>query len=227
MKPRILVARAIFPDVVARLATHFEVESNQDDQVFTAAELQQKLADKDGLLATGSERVTAALIAAAPRLQGGLQHGGRLQQYRCRGGQPRRRPGDQHARRAEPDHRRFRLGAADGGRAPRHRVGALAARRPLEEMELRRLPRRRRPRFDARHHRHGPHRPGHRAPLDRLRHAGALSQPLAPAAGTGGARQSRAIRQQGRGIAPGRPPDAGAAVFASSRTTRSAPPNWR
>jgi glyoxylate reductase len=69
MKPRILVARAIFPDVVARLVAHFEVESNQDDQVFSAAELQRKLADKDGLLATGSERVTAELIAAAPRLR--------------------------------------------------------------------------------------------------------------------------------------------------------------
>ena len=32
-KPRILVARAIFPEVVERLAQHFEVESNPDDVI--------------------------------------------------------------------------------------------------------------------------------------------------------------------------------------------------
>ncbi|HTN64562.1 MAG TPA: D-glycerate dehydrogenase [Burkholderiaceae bacterium] len=69
MKPRILIARAIFPEVIERLAAHFEVESNQDDRVFSAAELQQKLRDKDGLLATGSERVTAELIGAGTRLK--------------------------------------------------------------------------------------------------------------------------------------------------------------
>lgn len=69
MKPRILVARAVFPDVVARLERHFEVESNQADQVFSVEELIRKLQDKDGLFSTMSERISAEVIAAAPRLK--------------------------------------------------------------------------------------------------------------------------------------------------------------
>ena len=38
-KPRILVARAIFPDIVDRLREHFDVEANPDDVIWTPAEL--------------------------------------------------------------------------------------------------------------------------------------------------------------------------------------------
>ncbi|MGB6054682.1 MAG: D-glycerate dehydrogenase, partial [Burkholderiaceae bacterium] len=69
MTARILVARAIFPDLLARLEAQFEVEANQEDRVFSADELRQKLADKDGVLTTASERVTAELLAAGPRLK--------------------------------------------------------------------------------------------------------------------------------------------------------------
>lgn len=69
MKPRILVARAIFPDVVERLAKQFEVESNPDDRIFSGAELLQKASDKDAILTTASERVTAELIGSAGRLK--------------------------------------------------------------------------------------------------------------------------------------------------------------
>jgi glyoxylate reductase len=69
MKSKILVARAIFPDIVARMEQHFEVESNQEDRVFSETELAAKLADKDGLFATLSERVSASVIAASPRLK--------------------------------------------------------------------------------------------------------------------------------------------------------------
>jgi glyoxylate/hydroxypyruvate/2-ketogluconate reductase len=69
MKPRILVARAIFPEVVERLAAQFEVESNPDDRIFSAAELQEKVRDKDAILTTASERVTAELIGSASRLK--------------------------------------------------------------------------------------------------------------------------------------------------------------
>ena len=68
-KPRILVARDIFPEVVQRLSQHFEVESNPDDVIWSPAELAQRLADKDGALTTGSQRVDAALLAASPRLR--------------------------------------------------------------------------------------------------------------------------------------------------------------
>jgi len=67
--PRILVARNIFPEVVKRLSQHFEVESNPEDIIWTPAELAERLKDKDGVLTTGSQRVDAALLAAAPRLR--------------------------------------------------------------------------------------------------------------------------------------------------------------
>jgi glyoxylate/hydroxypyruvate/2-ketogluconate reductase len=69
MKPKVLVTRAIFPDVIERLAQHCEVEANQDDRIFSAAELVDKLRDKDGVFSTLSERIDAALLAACPRLQ--------------------------------------------------------------------------------------------------------------------------------------------------------------
>ncbi len=68
-KPRILVARAIFPEVIERLAQHFEVEVNVHDDIWSPAEFAAHLRDKDGVLTTGSERIDAALLAACPRLR--------------------------------------------------------------------------------------------------------------------------------------------------------------
>jgi gluconate 2-dehydrogenase len=69
MRQKILVARAVFPSVIARLESHFEVESNQEDRVFSAHDLVEKMRDKDALLATGSERISAQTIAASPTLK--------------------------------------------------------------------------------------------------------------------------------------------------------------
>ena len=69
MRQKILIARAVFPDVIARLAERFDVESNQDDHIHSAAELAEKIRDKDAVYITGSERMSAELIAAAPRLK--------------------------------------------------------------------------------------------------------------------------------------------------------------
>jgi glyoxylate/hydroxypyruvate/2-ketogluconate reductase len=68
-KPRILVARAVFPETLARLDAHFELETNQADEVFTPAELTAKLRDKVGVFTTGSERIDAAVLAACPQLK--------------------------------------------------------------------------------------------------------------------------------------------------------------
>ena len=68
-QPKILVARAIFPDVVERLAQHFNVQDNPQDAIWTPAELAERLADKDGAFTTGSQRIDAALLAACPRLR--------------------------------------------------------------------------------------------------------------------------------------------------------------
>ncbi|MGV8806062.1 MAG: 2-hydroxyacid dehydrogenase [Polaromonas sp.] len=68
-KPKILIARAVFPEIIARLEQYFEVESNQGDAVWSGAELAQRLQDKEGAFTTGGERINAAVLAAAPRLR--------------------------------------------------------------------------------------------------------------------------------------------------------------
>jgi glyoxylate reductase len=69
MKPKILVTRAIFPEAIERLQRHFEVESNQEDQLFSADELKAKMRDKDGIITTPTERISADIISAAPRVK--------------------------------------------------------------------------------------------------------------------------------------------------------------
>lgn len=68
-KPRILVTRAVFPDVIERLAQQFEVESNQEDRIFSRSDLMEKMRAKDGVFVTPSERITAEMIAACPALK--------------------------------------------------------------------------------------------------------------------------------------------------------------
>ncbi len=68
-KPKILVARSIFPETIARLEQHFEVESNQDDESWSRAQLIEKLKGKQGAFTTGSERIDAEVLAACPDLK--------------------------------------------------------------------------------------------------------------------------------------------------------------
>jgi gluconate 2-dehydrogenase len=68
-RPPILVARAIFPDVVARLRDHFDVEINETDAPFTPQQLAERLQGKVAVLTTGSERIGAELLAACPQLK--------------------------------------------------------------------------------------------------------------------------------------------------------------
>ncbi|MES2184865.1 MAG: D-glycerate dehydrogenase [Pseudomonadota bacterium] len=68
-KPSILVARAIFPETIARLSEHFEVETNTEDADWSAAELTARLKGKDGILANGGVRVDAALLDACPSVR--------------------------------------------------------------------------------------------------------------------------------------------------------------
>jgi gluconate 2-dehydrogenase len=68
-RPSILVARAVFPEVVASLREHFDVDTNDDDVALTPAQLAQRLQGKVGVLTTGSERVDGALLAACPGLK--------------------------------------------------------------------------------------------------------------------------------------------------------------
>ncbi|MBK7262417.1 MAG: D-glycerate dehydrogenase [Rubrivivax sp.] len=68
-KPRVLVARAIFPQVLDRLREHFEVEANPDDRIYDHAELIRRLQGKQGALTTGSERIDAEVLDANPQLR--------------------------------------------------------------------------------------------------------------------------------------------------------------
>ena len=68
-RPRILIARAIDPQVVAFLQQHFDVRTNANDEVWPACVLAQQLQGMDGVLTTGTERVDAALLAACPQLK--------------------------------------------------------------------------------------------------------------------------------------------------------------
>jgi gluconate 2-dehydrogenase len=68
-KPQVLVARAIFPETIARLEAHFDVESNQSDQIWSRAELIARLQGKQGVFTTGAERIDAELLDACPGLK--------------------------------------------------------------------------------------------------------------------------------------------------------------
>jgi glyoxylate/hydroxypyruvate/2-ketogluconate reductase len=68
-RPAVLVARAVFPQTLARLREHFEVEANEADTVFTKAQLIERLQGKAGAFTTGSERIDAEVLAACPSLR--------------------------------------------------------------------------------------------------------------------------------------------------------------
>ena len=67
-KPKILVARAIFPETIERLSQHFEVESNQADESWSKEQLIAKLKGKQGAFTTGSERIDASVLDVCPDL---------------------------------------------------------------------------------------------------------------------------------------------------------------
>ena len=68
-KSKILVARAIFPEIIARLQQHFEVEANQADVAWSKAELIEKMRDKAGVFTTGGERIDEELLAICTQLK--------------------------------------------------------------------------------------------------------------------------------------------------------------
>ena len=69
MKPKILVAREVFPEVLERLRQHFDVDDNQQDVVLGVEGLKARLADKVGALTAATDPVSAEVIAAAPALK--------------------------------------------------------------------------------------------------------------------------------------------------------------
>jgi lactate dehydrogenase-like 2-hydroxyacid dehydrogenase len=68
MEQKILIARAIFPEVIERLARYFDVETNQEDTVLQGPELARRLRDKQGAFVAG-DVIDAAVLAEAPHLR--------------------------------------------------------------------------------------------------------------------------------------------------------------
>jgi glyoxylate reductase len=69
MKPKILVSRATFPEAIALLEQHFDVDANQEDVLWSADELKRRLQGKHGVLANPADRFSAEVFAAAPDLK--------------------------------------------------------------------------------------------------------------------------------------------------------------
>lgn len=69
MKPRLLVTRRVFPEVLDRLAAHFEIDANQDDDEVPRERLLARAADRDALFVVASDRVDAELLDACPRVR--------------------------------------------------------------------------------------------------------------------------------------------------------------
>lgn len=68
-KPRILLARAVFPEVVDKLRQVADVQTNPDDAVWSPAQLIEQLQGKQGVFTTGGDRIDAALLRACPELR--------------------------------------------------------------------------------------------------------------------------------------------------------------
>lgn len=66
---KVLVTRRLFPEVIARLAGHFEVDYHDDDQALTPSELAVRLSDKAGMMLVLTDRLDASVLAAAPALK--------------------------------------------------------------------------------------------------------------------------------------------------------------
>ena len=68
-KPHILMARAVFPEVVEKLSQVAQVHVNEDDAVWSASELTARLQGKQGVFTTGGDRIDDAMIKACPELR--------------------------------------------------------------------------------------------------------------------------------------------------------------
>ena len=69
LKPKVLVSRAVFPEVLERLHRQFEVDYHPEDAPLPPPELAHRLADKQGAITMLSDRIDASVLASAPHLR--------------------------------------------------------------------------------------------------------------------------------------------------------------
>ena len=68
-KPSLLITRSIYPEVLAKLEKHFQVDYNSTDEVYSKETLIQKLQGKEAAMTTGSERIDEDVLKACPLLK--------------------------------------------------------------------------------------------------------------------------------------------------------------
>jgi len=69
MKPKVLVTREVFDDVLDYLGKHFDVTANQSDKPFSPEALAAQLADKAGALTVLTDRIDADLLKRCLQLK--------------------------------------------------------------------------------------------------------------------------------------------------------------
>jgi gluconate 2-dehydrogenase len=69
VKPRLLITRRVFPEVVEALSAAYEVETNPDDAFWTPEQTRAKAAGCEALYVVATDRVDTALLEACPRLK--------------------------------------------------------------------------------------------------------------------------------------------------------------
>ena len=69
MKPKILVTREVFDEVLEFLKQHFDVDANQDDTQLDEATLAKRLSDKNGVMTAITDRVDEKLLVRCAGLK--------------------------------------------------------------------------------------------------------------------------------------------------------------
>jgi glyoxylate reductase len=68
-KARVVLTRRIYPEIVARLSSEFDLVENATDAAWSPTELAAALREADGVLVAVGERIDEALLAQCPRLK--------------------------------------------------------------------------------------------------------------------------------------------------------------
>ena len=69
MKPKILITRRVFPEIVASLSQQFEVDHNESDDILTAEALRARANGCMGVIACLTEKIDVAFFDACPTVK--------------------------------------------------------------------------------------------------------------------------------------------------------------
>ena len=69
MKQKLLITRQVFPEMVAQLSQHFEVDHNASDDIMSAEQLRNRAQGCAGVICCLSEKIDAAFLDACPTVK--------------------------------------------------------------------------------------------------------------------------------------------------------------